>query len=205
MSSVDQQQTYRADLTGLSFRGASGDLRVVSGAAPGTMEVTRHVRWGMMHSQPKADEKVNGRTLEIDSQCSGFLSPCSVDYQVTVPEGASVTVDVDSGDVALTGTLGAVQTKTGSGDIDASGLTATNTVLRTGSGDLDLSFAVAPGAVDLETGSGGVTMAVPTGDAYRVDVSTGSGDEDVNLDTSQSSSRTIQVRTGSGDVTLEYR
>lgn len=202
--SVDGQQVHQA--TALDLTGTSGDVRVTSGAKPGTIEVTRHMTWGMGAGQPRADEQVSGQTLSIDSRCNGgIMSMCSIDYEVMVPDGAPVTIGLGSGDVQLDGTLGAINVQTGSGSIDASALKATNTVLRTGSGDLDLSFATAPSQVDLRTGSGDVTMSVPKGDDYAVDVATGSGDRTVGIDTSQSSPRTIHVQTGSGDVDLAYR
>jgi hypothetical protein len=201
--SFDGQQVHQA--TALDLTGTSGDVRVTSGAKAGTIEVIRHVTWGM-GGQPRPDEQVNGQTLSIDSRCNGgFMSMCSIDYQVMVPDGAAVTIGLGSGDVQLDGALGAVKVETGSGSVDANGLKSTNTVLRTGSGDLDLSFATAPSQVDLRTGSGDVTMSVPKGDNYAVDVATGSGDRNVGIDTSQSSPRTIRVQTGSGDVDLAYR
>jgi DUF4097 and DUF4098 domain-containing protein YvlB len=203
-SSVDGRQTYRA--TTLDLTGTSGDVRVDSGAAAGVIEVARHVTWGMGRAQPTTNEQVRGQTLAIDSSCAGgFMSSCSIDYVVTVPEGAQVTIRLGSGDVALDGALGPVNVVTGSGSVDATRLSAVNTVVRTGSGDLDLSFATAPSQVDLRAGSGDVTMWVPKGDNYAVDVTTGSGDRNVGITTSPGSSRAIHVQTGSGDVDLAYR
>lgn len=203
-SSTDQQQTFQADA--LDLTGASGDVRVVGGAAPGTIEVTRHLQWGMMGDRPSPNEQVNGGTLAINADCGGgFMSMCSIGYDVKVPNNAPVTINVGSGDIDLAGTLGEINAVTGSGNVDATGLAATNTVLRTGSGDVDLSFAAAPSAVDLRTGSGDVTMFVPKGSAYAVDGTTGSGSRDITVDTSQGSANKIHIETGSGDVELAYR
>jgi hypothetical protein len=203
-SSADQRQTYQA--TALELTGTSGDVRIVGGAAPGTMEVTRHLHWGMMQGEPATKEQVNGQTLSIDSACGGgFMSMCSIDYDVRVPDGAAVTLGLGSGNINVSGAIGALKAETGSGNVDAAGVRSTNAVLRTGSGNVDLSFAAAPMNVDLRTGSGNVTMWVPKGDNYAVDVTTGSGNRSVDVDTSQSSSRTIHVETGSGDVRLAYR
>jgi DUF4097 and DUF4098 domain-containing protein YvlB len=133
------------------------------------------------------------------------MSMCSIDYDVRVPDGAAVTLGLGSGNINVSGAIGALKAETGSGNVDAAGVRSTNAVLRTGSGNVDLSFAAAPMNVDLRTGSGNVTMWVPKGDNYAVDVTTGSGNRSVDVDTSQSSSRTIHVETGSGDVRLAYR
>lgn len=203
-SSADQQRTYQADA--LELTGAAGDVRVVGGAAAGTVEVTRHLQWGMMHGQPSPNEQVNGGTLSINADCGGgFMSMCSIGYEVKVPNDAPVTIHVGSGDIDLAGPLGELNAETGSGNIDATGLAAANAVLRTGSGNLDLSFASAPTTVDLRTGSGDVTVFVPKGAAYAVDGTSGSGSRNITVDTSQSSSRKIHIETGSGDVELAYR
>lgn len=204
-SSTSQQHTYRGNVTSLDLTGGSGDVQVTGGAPAGTVEVTRHLRWGM-GGQPSPNEQLNGGTLAIDSRCGGgFMSMCSIDYEVKVPDATAVTLGVGSGDIALSGTLGVVTAETGSGDVNANGLAAGDTTLRTGSGDVDLSFNAAPSKVDLRTGSGNVDLFVPKGESYAVDVTTGSGDKNVSVDTSQSSPRSIQIQTGSGDVDVAYR
>lgn len=205
LSSTDQQQTYRGDITSLDLTGGSGDVQVSGGAAAGTVEVTRHLRWGM-GGQPTPNEQLNGGTLAIDSRCGGgFMSMCSIDYEVKVPDATAVTLGVGSGDIALSGDLGVVSAETGSGDVTASSLAASDTTLRTGSGDVDLRYTTAPSMVDLRTGSGNVDLSVPTGESYAVDVTTGSGDKNVSVDTSQGSPRSIHIQTGSGDVDVAYR
>lgn len=204
--STEQRQTYRGEFTALDFTGGSGDVQVTGGAAAGTVEVTRRLRWGMGHGQPNPQEQVRGTTLVIDSRCGGgFMSMCSMDYEVVVPDRTQVTLGVGSGDITISGVLGAVQAQTGSGNIDGNALSAADTTLRTGSGDVNLAFTSPPSRVDLRTGSGDVDVFVPKKDAYAVTVSTGSGNKSLGIDTSQSSSRSIHVETGSGDITLDYR
>jgi DUF4097 and DUF4098 domain-containing protein YvlB len=201
-----QRQTYRGAIAALDFTGASGDVQVTGGGAAGTVEVTRHVRWGMGHGQPNPQEQLQGTTLSIDSRCGGgFMSMCSMDYEVVVPDGTQVTLGVGSGDITISGALGAVQAQTGSGNVDGNALGAADATLRTGSGDVNLAFTTPPSKVDLRTGSGDVDLFVPKEDSYAVNVSTGSGDKNVDVKTSQSSPRSIHVETGSGDVELAYR
>lgn len=201
---TDGQETYQA--SALELTGTSGDVRVVGGAAPGTMEVTRHLHWGMMHGQPATREQVNGQTLTISSDCGGgFMSRCSIDYEVKVPDKAPVALGLGSGNIDLSGVSGDLKAQTGSGNVNVRDLSSTNVVVRTGSGELDLSFTTAPMNVELRTGSGNVTMWVPKGDNYAVGVTTGSGGQNVDVDTSQSSPRKILVQTGSGNVDLRYR
>ncbi|MDA0163894.1 DUF4097 domain-containing protein [Solirubrobacter ginsenosidimutans] len=133
-----------------------------------------------------------------------------------------VDLDTGSGDVNATGLTGAANLQTGSGDINVRGLTGT-TKLQSGSGDIsgedlggsvisadtssgdvDFAFRWSPTVVEASTASGDVNIAVPSGDAYRVDADPGSGDQQIDVKTDPSADRTITASTSSGDVTVAY-
>jgi len=219
--SVEQTKTYSDDIRAITLNGGSGDVEVRTDAPAGAVEVIRRCNWGPGASQPTPDETVQGTTLQIASECSGFMSWCSIDYVLHVPAGTDVDLHTGSGDVALGGALGETVAETGSGDvtldgggevvrlgagsgdIEAIGVSARQVSAHTGSGSMDLDFDTAPDSVALEAGSGDVSVHVPQG-AYAVDVTTGSGDKDVTVTNDQSSPDRIQVKTGSGDVQVAY-
>jgi len=202
---VDQRQTYEQPVGALTLKGGASDIEVRGGGAPGTVEVARHLGWGPGSDMPTPREEWSGSTLNLDADCGGLLGWCSVDYVVTVPGTTEVTVDNGSGDVILSGALGAVTLTTGSGDVESSGLQATSVTGKVGSGDIDLDLASAPVSIDLRTGSGDVTVRVPQRSTYFVSTDSGSGSTDVTIATDPGDPDRMSLRTGSGDIDVSYR
>lgn len=205
VGSVEQYTKVSHAVTGIRVNDDAGDVEVVGGAAAGTVEVTRRVSRG---SDPSSTgETWEGSTLVVDANpgCGPLVFGCSVDYTVRVPDGTTVTIDTGSGDLKLGGTLGAVDVKSGSGDIKAKDLRSTTVAARTGSGDIDLGLSQAPNQLTVRTGSGDIDVEVPAADTYAVGAETGSGDEHVTVKTDPTSPRKVQFATGSGDVKFGYR
>ncbi|MER5559509.1 DUF4097 family beta strand repeat-containing protein [Streptomyces sp. NPDC058961] len=110
----------------------------------------------------------------------------------------TVDVSAGSGDIALDGISGAVKVKTTSGEITGKGLAGGAIDTRTGSGDVHLTPSK-PSNVQIAADSGDVSLTVPSA-AYRVSVKTGSGDKDVKVPNDPAGKYEIGVKTGSGDV-----
>jgi DUF4097 and DUF4098 domain-containing protein YvlB len=100
----------------------------------------------------------------------------SVDYTVTVPNGASVELHSVSGSIRVTGVRGSVRLETMSGTVTASD-TPNVEVAKTMSGDVNLSGISTDGNVSAGTVSG--TISAKGLKARRLDLSSISGD--VNL------------------------
>ena len=203
--SVDQHQTYEQPVGALTIKGGAGDVEVQGGGEAGTVQVSRHVSWGPGSSEPTPREEWTGSTLALDAECHGLVAWCSVDYVVVVPDAADVTVDTGSGDITLTGSLGSVALKAGSGDIETANLTAEQVTVETGSGDVDVELATAASPVSVRTGSGEVSVRLPQGTVYAVDTETRSGDTEVSVPTNPGSTSTLRIRTGSGDIAVDQR
>lgn len=197
----------REQIDAVVLKGGAADVDVVGGAPAGKVEVTTRASRNLFGAgQVRENDSWAGNTLTVErSGCSGFLFGCSVDYTVRVPDGTTVRVESGSGDISAEGNLGALDLRSGSGDVDATNVTARTVTARVGSGDIDLGLANAPDAVTIEAGSGDVDVQVPEGSSYNTDVSTGSGDEDNTLGDTDTAARTLQVRAGSGDVELGRR
>jgi DUF4097 and DUF4098 domain-containing protein YvlB len=118
-----------------------------------------------------------------------------------VPRDVALTVRTGAGDVWLENVRGDISLRTGSGDIQGRGLAGVNFSAETGSGDV--RFELEPALrVHLRTSSGDVALRVPGG-AYRLDVSTGSGDQELEgVSNDPNASGAIDVATGSGDLKI---
>lgn len=108
-----------------------------------------------------------------------------------------------SGDVRLGGVGGGTEVKSGSGDVTVDDVGADLTV-RTGSGDITVHDARS-GRVQLNTGSGGLRVALHPGVAAELDLSTGSGRTRSDLEVGHQppagpTALRISGRTGSGNV-----
>jgi DUF4097 and DUF4098 domain-containing protein YvlB len=102
--------------------------------------------------------------------------------------------------MTITNVNGELDARTGSGNIEARGLSGALSTARTGSGDVSITLAKS-GAVRTHTGSGNVDLAVPAG-SYRVDARTGSGEKVLGVANSPTGTYLLDLETGSGDITL---
>jgi DUF4097 and DUF4098 domain-containing protein YvlB len=156
----------------------------------------------------------------------------SISYEVVVPAGTKVQARSGSGDIGIAMNAAAVDARTGSGDINVLGASA-GFVAQTGSGSVHAgriagamkaqtgsgsiqAEQTAPGPIDMQTGSGDVTLKLPSEAAFTLSVRTGSGSITTTQPIASSGSRTrnrldgtvrgggptVDVRTGSGDVTI---
>jgi lia operon protein LiaG len=112
-----------------------------------------------------------------------------------------LSVDTGSGVVGVSNIRGEkVSVETGSGDVTASDLRSNELSVETGSGDIEVTGLVAP-QVSLETGSGSVAADVQ-GEVWNVNVQTGSGD--VTLKLPQNLGAEVDIETSSGDIETDY-
>lgn len=115
--------------------------------------------------------------------------------------GGELSVDTGSGMVAVSGVRGEkVSIDTGSGDVTASDVRSNDLSIETGSGDIEVTGLVAP-QVALETGSGSVVADVQ-GEVWNVNVQTGSGD--VSLKLPPTLGAEVDVETSSGDIETDF-
>ena len=174
-------------------------------------------------TKPKLEQTLAGGVLVISSTCDMKVLTCYADLRVTVPPGAAVTVDADSGDIDATG-IGVrnararsdsgdvrlepagrqqlASARTDSGDVDVVAAAARAIDARTDSGDVTVDARSRPQRVVARSDSGDVTVTVPPG-AYAVDAKADSGDvkvEGITID--KRAPNSIQARTDSGDVSV---
>jgi hypothetical protein len=179
----------------------SGDIVLTESDRDG-IRVTETLHW-RGDNKPIPEHPVSGSGVTLRYDCNdeiGFQS-CSIDYKVEVPKGLKVKVETGSGQITLRAVTNELTANTGSGDIEASGLSAKNAFAETGAGNVRLAFSGAPDDVEVRTGSGDASVKVPDG-TYAVSTDTGSGDQSVEVKDDDSAPRKVSVETGSGDASV---
>jgi lia operon protein LiaG len=157
----------------VSVSNVEGDLSVDASAAPVTSSNTRG-------------------DLEIEVG-SGAV-------QVTEARG-DLSVNTGSGAVAISNVRGErVSIETGSGDVTSTDVRSNDLSIDTGSGDIGVTNLIAP-QVSLETGSGAVSADVQ-GELWNVNVETGSGD--VTLKLPPTLGAQVDIETSSGEIETDF-
>jgi hypothetical protein len=190
-------------VVGLTFDVGDGDIVIEGGA--GTVRVRRSERYSFGHA-PVTERTVDGAVLRVRSRCpTSLLGPCSVGYQVFVPDNVALDIRTTSGDVTLRGYHGSARIATASGAIDIAGYCGNSLDARAGSGDIGLDAACAPPRLSLRATSGSIHAALPAG-RYDLDAESSSGSETVRgVTTRADAPYSVQILSGSGDVTVEAR
>lgn len=200
-------ETLSQPVSEVRFANDSGGVKITVGD---TFEVRRTV--GYRDAKPGKTYRMDGEALVLES-CPE--RNCWVDYEVTVPEGttvsgqldsgnvevvgvASANVSAESGDVTVRDVAGAVNATAQSGSINLSGIGGA-VVTSAESGDVTVALTDANN-VTASAQSGNVQVTVPNGD-YQVDIQSESG-EVTNDVGDGSTGPKIDLRTESGGVSL---
>lgn len=136
--------------------------------------------------------------------------------EVDEVSGASVLVDTGSGSVRGRGIRsGSLRVDTGSGEIRLAAVAAPDVVLDTGSGRIEVELLEDVERLDVDTGSGSVTVRVPSTMGAEIEIDTGSGGIDLDVPVEVRSVKrnyllgrigdgrgTIRIDTGSGSVRI---
>ncbi len=133
---------------------------------------------------------------------NGRISTGSGDVTVRKVAG-DIGVGTGSGDVQIDTSVGAVKAGTGSGDVDVLHHTG-SADLSASSGDVTLGLDGGEGDIVIKTSSGEVDIIMYGGDAYEIDVSTGSGSisSQIPMTVRDASRRKLSGRYGEGGFSL---
>lgn len=204
---ANDQETIGERVTEVRFANDSGDVRISVGD---TTEVRRKVSYG--EEQPGKTHRIDDGVLIVEA-CP--VADCSIDYEITVPEGTAVSGHADSGAVEVIGVASAnVGTESGditvrdvdgevnagvqSGSVELTGIGGA-VVASAESGDVTVGI-VTVRSVSVETQSGNIEVTAPAG-KYQVTASTESGSLDNSLGDDPSGTP-IEARAQSGNVTI---
>jgi hypothetical protein len=213
--------TFPGPIDQVVVRSDGGDVELVPGRGLSVrVRETRHY----LFKQPTLERDVRDGTLTLEARCEGTLGvTCESDLRVSVPAGATVRVDIDSGDLDARGidvgearlrsdsgdlrlelisSQQRVRARTDSGDIDVRVRDARVIDAQTDSGDVIVAASARPRRIRSVTDSGNVRVVVPAG-AYATTPKTDSGNVTVDgISRNDRADSAIEARTDSGDVTL---
>lgn len=212
--SVTQKYTVTAPVSRLIVNGTAGSVAVAGG--PGSdVSVTAKIYYHA--SRPTVSDTVSGRTLTLGySGCAD----CGVAFTVTVPRAAGVTVSEqtgrvtvanlagnvsvndDTGMVTVGSLTGDVSVQVGSGSIGGTGLSAARASFRDSLGTIDVAFTAPPSQLTAVTGTGMVSVQVPSGTTYQVNASSQLGSVDDSVPQSPAATHVITASTGIGLVSV---
>jgi DUF4097 and DUF4098 domain-containing protein YvlB len=207
----------KGPVSAIVVKTGAGDVDLVPAGTQLEVRETQHY----VLTKPKLEQTVAGGVLTIKSDCKTSFLTCYSDLRVTVPPGAAVTVEADSGDVdasdigvrnarlrsasgdvrlKLVGRQQVASARTDSGDVDVVAAAARTIDAQSDSGDVTVDARANPHRAVARSDSGDVTVTVPRG-AYAVDAKTDSGDVKVEgLTINEGAPDSIVARTDSGDV-----
>jgi Putative adhesin len=125
------------------------------------------------NNQPVSSQDGNTIKASVPDSQQG-----TVDLQVTVPQGANLQLQTDSGNINVTGVDGQMTLTTNDGSINASndGLNGLSTMTTTNSGDINFDGTLGTGgSYQFITSSGNVNLTVASTQTFHVDATTNSG------------------------------
>jgi hypothetical protein len=156
-------------------RSGSGDVELVR--ARGRSVVVRETQH-YLFEQPTLERDVEDGVLRLEARCEARFTTCVSDLRVSVPRGAVVRIDSDSGDV------------------EARPIDVREARLQSDSGDVRLELRGRQRLVRAHADAGDIDVV--TRDAVDIDAQTDSGDVVVTT----RRARDIAAKTDSGDVVV---
>jgi hypothetical protein len=200
-------------------KSGSGDVDLVRSGARVTVRETQHY----VSTKPTLRQDIRNGVLTLDSDCGSHFLRCYSDLRVSVPAGAKVTVEADSGNVhaqgidvrdmhansdsgnvrlELVGSQQRAWAHTDSGNVEVVAADARIVDAKTDSGNVKVTASGTTSRVVALTDSGNVKVAVPHGD-YAVDTHTDSGDTNIDgISRNDHAPKSIEAKTDSGNITL---
>jgi hypothetical protein len=206
--SFSDSEDVTDSVTSVRFANDSGEITIRAGDET---TVKREVHYG--GDKPGRTVKVEDGVLQLDA-CD--KPDCSIDYEVTVPEGTKVIGESDSGSIDISGVAeatvkassgevnvddvaGEVKVDASSGSVDLTGIGGA-VVAKADSGSVRVELSE-PQDVRVDVDSGSVEVTVPDG-SYRVSTSTDSGNVDSDVDDDSSGEHHLDLHTDSGSISV---
>jgi hypothetical protein len=184
----------------------SAQIRVYGGSSPQTAELLELVN---------LDAEQSGDTVTVTGGWPAATewrgrSP-QIDVRITVPRRTAVEVEMDAGEVSLSGTTGAVDIAADVGRVKVTDVqTPDDLVVATDVAEIVFSGALTPGAsYRLTSGVGAIRMILPADSAFAIDAASNVGAVAVGFDVAGDTSqqlvgRSVQGVVGGDDSTSVY-
>jgi Toastrack DUF4097 len=161
-----------------------GSIHVQSGGAESdvTIQATKHAGPGsnvndvqISYSQ---NSSANTITVNVDrtSNVSFFNSP-SVDFQVTVPNNASLELKTNTGGLDVNGVSGRMSVRSNTGSVEVrDGVLSSGSILNSNTGSITFKGSTnKTGSYQFTTNTGSINVTLPASSAFHLDASTDTG------------------------------
>ncbi|MFC9154148.1 DUF4097 family beta strand repeat-containing protein [Streptomyces bauhiniae] len=191
--SATDQYGIDAKVTALSVTTKGGNIDVVPGDGTGA-HVTEKIRYA--NDKPRTEHSVsNGKLTLTAPRCDD----CGVNYTVSVPPGTTLTLDTEGGNITVREVDGAIQARTGGGDVHVTDTASKTLSAHTDGGNIEATLTKPPTTLTAETGGGNVKVTLPR-TPYAVDATTSGGRNTVSVPTDPASPHHVTIRTGGGNI-----
>jgi DUF4097 and DUF4098 domain-containing protein YvlB len=171
-------------------------------AGDGAIKVTETYHYS--NDRPRTSHEVSGTELRLtESGCASDELRCNVEFSVRVPAATTVNITARAGAVSLADLTSDVTVITDAGAVEGKGLAGDRVSVKTDAGATSLQFSEPPASVEASTELGAISLKVPSGTAYAVDVSTAAGGSDIRVQQDAKSPYKISLRTNVGGIRVE--
>jgi len=219
-ASEHHEETYPWHGGAVSLNTSAGSVRVEVGTNTQVgVSYTEHFQL----QRPTISASTSATGVQLNAKCgAGVLANnCEINYVLTVPATAVLTLHTGDGAIRVIGGSGAdsfdtgngnilfenvsgdIVAHTGDGGIGGNSVRSKSVHASTGNGGVRIDWAVAPLAVVATTGDGRIALTVPQGGGpYRVSTHTGAGGVHVTVPIDPAAIATISAQTGNGGVVI---
>jgi hypothetical protein len=202
-------------VTKIRVSAEAGRITMV-GTDAAEISVTRHIYRAA--GEPTETVNRDGNELRIETRCPhGGSDGCRIDYEFQIPRATPVELSTASGNVGITGLIGAQTAISATGNVEVSGARgpvtaksvsgqilfrdhgAPTTVVSSTTGSVQLQAVTRPDLIQVDSTSGNIAVTVPGG-SYRVETSTMTGRKNVSVPSDAGASSVIKMKSVTGNV-----
>jgi hypothetical protein len=148
------------------------------------------------------------------SRCSLTVTvalPATADVRIAGTNGSitasrmtgSLDIDTTNGALRVTDAAGVLDLRTTNGWIQVRGATSPQVSAFTTNGEVELDFTEAPDEAIARSTNGGITVRVPAGEPYFIDMRTTNGQVQSGFESDRTAERTITAETTNGNISVE--
>jgi hypothetical protein len=185
----------------VDVEGVPGQL-TITGSDTSQVRLTGQLHWTGHAPATSVRTDTTASTLHLDYACAAG-SPCTENYQLSVPAHTAVVLSQPSGHVVITGLSSALRITAASIDISATNLRSPALTASITSGHLAATFAAAPRRVGLVLTSAQATLHLPdVVPGYQVSQQVASGYVHVGVPRAASSPDQVSAQISSGELEL---
>lgn len=184
----------------VDLQGVPGQLTITSSAG-GQVRLTGQLHWTGHAPAVSTSTDVTASVLHLRYHCAA-ASPCTENYQLSVPRQTAVVLNQPSGHVVIAGLTSALRLTAASVDVSATGLRSPSLTATITSGHLSAAFASAPQQVSVALASAQATLRLPAVTSYLVSSQVAAGYIHVGVPEAAASAHRVSAQITSGELEL---